>query len=245
MSKEIVFKNEILRGVVGSTAHGLNIVGEDDIDEMGVFIEPPEYVCGLRSLDHYIKRDQPEGVRAKPGDLEVTMYSLRKFCGLAAKGNPSVLVLLWLPEHQMKSKLGRELVWLRDKFISHEMGERFLGYLTSQKLRLEGKLSKKVQRPDLVEKYGYDTKFAGHAVRLGFEGLELLTDRKLTLPMKQHERDYVREVRTGKHPLPEVLEQIESLQGALRNLIEKRKDWKADIQGINNFLVKAHREHWQ
>jgi len=36
----------ILRAVVGSTVHGLANAGTDDRDEMGVCIEPPEYVLG-------------------------------------------------------------------------------------------------------------------------------------------------------------------------------------------------------
>lgn len=52
---DIATQNEILRGVVGSTAHGLAISGQDDRDEMAVFIEPPENVCGLSPCDHYIQ----------------------------------------------------------------------------------------------------------------------------------------------------------------------------------------------
>ena len=63
--REIALDNEILRGVVGSTTHGTAIEGQDDRDEMGVFVEPPEFVCGLTSCDHYIYRDQPEGVRTR------------------------------------------------------------------------------------------------------------------------------------------------------------------------------------
>lgn len=59
--RDVALGNEILRGLVGSTAHGTAIEGQDDRDEMGVFIEPPENVCGLRSVDHYIHRTQPEG----------------------------------------------------------------------------------------------------------------------------------------------------------------------------------------
>ena len=102
--RTIAFDNEILRGVVGSTAHGTAIEGQDDRDEMGVFIEPPENVCGLTPCDHYIQRDQPDGVRSQPGDLDLTMYSLRKFCRLAAHGNPSVILLLWLPSYISKNR---------------------------------------------------------------------------------------------------------------------------------------------
>jgi hypothetical protein len=62
--KEVALRHEILRGVVGSTCHGTAIEGQDDRDEMGIFVEPPEYVCGLKTLDHYIYRTQPEGVRS-------------------------------------------------------------------------------------------------------------------------------------------------------------------------------------
>ncbi len=102
-ARDIAFENEILRGVVGSTAHGTAVDGQDDRDEMAVFIEPPENVCGLTPCDHYIYRDKPEGVRSEAGDLDLTMYSLRKFCRLAEQGNPSVVILLWLPTHEAKT----------------------------------------------------------------------------------------------------------------------------------------------
>ncbi|MDE2103551.1 MAG: nucleotidyltransferase domain-containing protein, partial [Patescibacteria group bacterium] len=177
ISKEIALGNEILRGVVGSTSHGTAIEGQDDRDEMAVFIEPPENVCGLTPCDHYIYRDQPEGVRSQPGDLDLTMYSLRKFCRLAAQGNPSVIILLWLPDHVSKTRLGAELIGMREAFINRESGQRFLGYLVAQKMKLTGERTQTVARPELVEKYGYDTKFAMHALRLGFEGIEMLTHR--------------------------------------------------------------------
>ena len=153
----IALSNEILRGVVGSTAHGTNIEGQDDRDEMGIFVEPEEYVCGLRILNHYIYRDQPEGVRSQPGDLDLTIYSLRKFCRLACQGNPSVIILLWLPEYVIKKELGQQLIDIRDAFVSSSAGDSFLGYLRSQKMSLIGERAKKVQRPELVENFLHHT----------------------------------------------------------------------------------------
>ena len=45
---EIVEQGTILRATVGSTVHGLHDGGQDDRDEMAVFVEPPEYLIGLR-----------------------------------------------------------------------------------------------------------------------------------------------------------------------------------------------------
>lgn len=61
--------SEILRGVVGSTAYGLAIEGSDDRDEMGVFVESPQRVCGMTPLDHIIQRDAKEGERSRLDSL--------------------------------------------------------------------------------------------------------------------------------------------------------------------------------
>ena len=38
-------------------------------------------------------------------------------------------------------------------------------------------------RPELVAVHGYDTKYAMHALRLGLQGVELLTTGRITLPV--------------------------------------------------------------
>lgn len=243
MSKEIALNNEILRGVVGSTSHGTAIVGQDDRDEMGVFIEPREFVCGLSSSDHWIYRDRPDGVRSQPGDLDLTMYSLRKFCRLAAQGNPSVIILLWLPKHIAKTQLGENLVRMRHAFISRESGKRFLGYLIAQKKSLMGERTHTVNRPELVEKYGYDTKFAMHALRLGYEGIQLLTERHLTLPIKEPELTTLRAIRTGQIKFAETMELINDAELQLRELVDNFKD-EANRTAIDKFMVDAHLAHW-
>ena len=96
--EEIVERSTILRATVGSTLHGLHHGGQDDRDEMAIFVEPPEFLVGLAwrdrearagSFEHYVERTQPEGVRSGPGDLDLVAYSLRKWLRLALKGNPT------------------------------------------------------------------------------------------------------------------------------------------------------------
>ena len=183
--KNLALTNEILRGVVGSTALGTAIEGQDDRDEMGVCVEPAEYVCGLSHFEQYIHRTQPEGVRSGPGDLDLVIYSLRKYCRLAVQGNPSILVLMWLPHHEIKTAAGEELLNVRDAFVSRAAGWRYLGYLTSQRRALTGEKSKQVSRPELVARYGYDTKFAMHALRLGLQGIQYLREKRIVLPIPE------------------------------------------------------------
>ena len=61
-SAEMVERGTILRATVGSTVHGLHHGGQDDRDEMAVFVEPPEYLLGLARA-RGIKR-RPLRVRA-------------------------------------------------------------------------------------------------------------------------------------------------------------------------------------
>lgn len=243
-ASKVALGNEILRGVVGSTSHGTAIDGQDDRDEMGIYIEPPKAVCGLYPFDHYIYRDKPEGVRSEAGDLDLTMYSLRKFCRLAAKGNPSVVLLLWLPGYITKTIFGDDLVQMREAFISRECGQRFLGYLTAQKASLTGERTQKVNRPELIEKYGYDAKFAMHALRLGYEGIELLSHRRLTLPVAEPNLSTLRAVRQGELRYEEVLELIDDAEGQLRDLVNGC-DLQADIPAIDRYMIHAHRNWWE
>ena len=243
MDEHTIFANTILRGEVGSVAHGTNIVGTDDHDEMGIFMEPPEYVMGLETREHYVKRDQPEGVRSQPGDTDLVLYSMRKFCRLAVRGNPTVNLLLWLPSYTVTSPIGRELVELRQSFISVDMGRAFLGYMEAQRRSLTGERSPKVQRPELVEEFGFDTKFAMHALRLGFQGIELLSTNHLTIPMPEYERTFLLAVRAGKMSKANCLEELAIRAYRLKSLV-KRMTSVVDRNKINDFIVRSHWSFW-
>jgi predicted nucleotidyltransferase len=166
---EAVATNDcILRCVVGSTVHGLSNPGTDDRDEMGVCVEPREYVLGLRSFEHWVSRTQPEGVPSGPGDLDLTIYGLRKYCRLALKGSPTVLLLFIDDEHVLqRTPLGSEL-----------LGDRHA-----------------TRTRELADEHGYDTKYAMHALRIAHRGHELLSTGRITLPIPQPAREHLMEVR--------------------------------------------------
>jgi hypothetical protein len=51
IERDIAEDGLIIRTLVGSTIHGLVLDGTDDRDEMGVCIEPPDYVAGLKRFE--------------------------------------------------------------------------------------------------------------------------------------------------------------------------------------------------
>jgi len=236
----------ILRGVVGSTVHGLSNPGTDDRDEMGVCIEPPEYVIGLRGFEHYVSRTQPEGVPSGPGDLDLAIYGLRKFCRLALKGSPTVLLLFFIEgEHLLhRTPTGAELQALAPAFLSKRTGRAFLGYLTAQRRGLLGDRHATRTR-ELSAEHGYDTKYAMHSLRIGIQGIELLRSGRITLPVPEPHRARLRSVREGAVPLDDVVAQLDDVTAQLEQLTaESELPARPNDARVNDFLVAAYEQTW-
>lgn len=197
--REAAFAGEILRSVVGSGVHGIAIAGTDDHDEMGVYIDRPDHVLGPgEHREDYVWRTQPEGARSGPGDTDLILYSLRKYLRLTIKGNPTALLPLYAPEEQLVvvTELGREVRMMRSRFLSQQAVERFLGYMHSQHERMLGQSKRNVpNRPELIEKFGWDVKYGSHALRLAYQAFEIASAGTLTAP---HGRR-----RTGADPVGE------------------------------------------
>src|SRR5438876_2046562 len=87
--------NTILRATVGSKLHGVNREATDDTGEMGVCVEPPEYVVGLRKFEQWVYGTQPEGHPSGPKDLDLAIYGLRQWGRWALAGNPAGLLVLF------------------------------------------------------------------------------------------------------------------------------------------------------
>ena len=249
-TQEVAEPNTVLRGLVGSTVHGLHLEGSDDRDEMGVCIEPPEYVVGLQRFEQWTYRTQPEGKRSGPGDLDLTVYSLRKWVRLAANGNPTVLLLLFVPEEHLvvNTPIGRVMrMTLPGLLASKRAGAAFLGYLTQQKERLLGTRGQlRVTRTELVERYGFDTKYAMHMLRLGYQGVEYLTTGQLSLPMREPERSLVMSVRRGDVPLGDVLTSVAELEASLRGLQQTAElPDEPNREMLDSFLTQTYLNYWR
>ncbi|TKK89293.1 nucleotidyltransferase [Herbidospora galbida] len=221
----IAAEHSILRCEIGSRLHGTHLGDAGDRDELGICVEPPEYVIGLRPFEQYIHRSVPEGVRSGPGDLDLTVYSLRKWMRLALDGNPTVLLALFAPDATV-TPLGAELLAEGPSFIlSRRAADRFIGYLRAQRDR------------------GRTPKAAGHMVRLGLQGAELLETGRITLPMPQ--REVIVAIRTGEIGRDEALAMAARLERRLAELApvsvlpEHPDEARADA-----WLVDAYRRTW-
>jgi len=246
LAETIARRGCILRGLVGSTVHGLSNPGTDDRDEMGVCIEPPEYVTGLRPFEHWVYRTQPDGVPSGPGDLDLTIYGLRKYCRMALKGSPTVLLLLFIDGEQVleRTPLGQELQDLAPAFVSRRAGRAFLGYVDAQRRGLLGERHATRSRERSAE-HGYDTKYAMHALRIAHQGAELLSTGRITLPIASPERERLMQVRRGELPLREVLDRLHTQASRLEDTtLSNDLPDVPDVDAVDRFLVDAYSRAW-
>lgn len=236
----------ILLATVGSKIHGLNLEGHDDTDLMGVCIEPPEYVIGLKHFEQYTKRDKPEGVRSEAGDIDLVIYSLRKYVSLALKGNPSILLLLHHPRPELCDDFATILRMNYWRFNSKHALRAFLGYLTQQKDRLIGSRGQmNVNRPELVERHGYDTKYAMHMLRLGYQGVEIAKTGRISLPMPVRERELVFGVRKGEYSLNTVLTTAGELAKEIEDYLHSDiLPDDSDREWADDFLIECYTKAW-
>lgn len=249
ISQEVAENGTILRAEVGSVVHGLSISDTSDRDEMGVCIEPAEFVIGLRHFEQFIHRTQPDGVRSGPGDLDLTVYSLRKFCSLALKGNPTILSLLFIPKEQylVRTFQGDELIEMAWAFASRHAGRAFLGYMQQQRQRLTGIAGNmRVNRPELISEHGYDTKYAGHILRLGFQGIDYMTTGRITIPMPEEPRQEILAVRRGERSIDQVMTMAGELEAELKDLLDiSPLPDKPDHVAVNAFLISQYQMGWR
>lgn len=241
---EDISRQEIIRAEVGSTLYGTGLPGTEDTDYMGVCVEPWQAIFGLQRFEQWQWRTQPEGVRSGFGDIDITVFGLRKFMHLACKGNPSILLLLFVPEDRLvvQTPLGRSLQVLARDIVSARVAAPYIGYATAQLDQLTGKRGGKhgKSRPELVEQFGYDTKFAMHALRLALQGCEILRTGRIEVPIPNPDGDLLRAVRRGDLDLTTVVELIETgIEGIRKAEMETRLPGAPRYGNIQHFMRHA------
>src|SRR5437660_3615186 len=124
--------------VGGSELHGAKVKDTDDLDIYGVYLEPPELVLGLEKQEFYVWSTAGDERRNGPDDIDVCLYSLRKWAGLAAKGNPTALHFLFSQNYAPQPEPWEEILKHRNVFLSRQASTQFGGFAEAQLRRLQG-----------------------------------------------------------------------------------------------------------
>jgi uncharacterized protein len=231
--------------VGGSQLHGVKLEGADDRDLYGIYIERPNQAL-WHGLEHFVTSTSPQSERNKPGDVDVICYSLRKFARLAVTGNPTILHMLFTPgdfgEEEWSEVLGS-----RHLFLAKAHARRYEGYANAQLHRMMGLAGrgKHGQRPELEEKYGFDTKAGMHVLRLLHEGIELVRCGWVTLPRPEPERSTLLEVRRGEWSQERVIAEANRLFSDLAAAVERSTlPEHPDINAVRELVTQIYLRSW-
>jgi uncharacterized protein len=231
--------------VGGSELHGAKVGKTDDTDLYGVYLERPEQALGLDAREHFVWSTAGDDRRNGPDDVDITLYSLRKGAGMAAKGNATALHFLFADPKEVDPKAWKKIQAQREVFLSRGSAKQFLGFADDQFKRLTGEKGrgKKGQRPEYIGKYGYDTKAAMHGLRLLYECLELMAHKRITLP--RPEKDLLIEVRSGEWTLERVLAHAKTLARDVEESVASSPlPERVDRAAISRLAAQVHLEFW-
>jgi hypothetical protein len=168
----------ILRVQVGSGVHGTSVTGQDDRDEMGLCLEPPQFVTGLARV--------PNGTRGQAPLVAFEQYE-------------------------------RHTAWDRPGGLANRSGAGDLDVII----------------------------YSMHALRLGLQGIELLTTGRITLPVPPPHRDTLRAVRRGDLPLVEVLGMITGAEARLTELRDSSAlPEQPDRRWVDGWLPRSYLNFW-
>jgi predicted nucleotidyltransferase len=235
--------NLIQAFIGGSQLHGAKVDGTDDTDWYGVFIETPAKMIGLDRDEHFVFTTGGKLGGNGPRDVDVCLYSLRKWAGMAAKGNPSAL-------HFAFAKPGFSTLWWdrivqqRNLFASKHHVTPFLKFADDQMERLCGRKGQKnIHRAALEQEHGYDTKYAMHVVRLYLEAREYMETGRITLPNPKV--DLLIAIRQGKYKLSEIEEMGKDLENeAMAAQRNSTLPEAVNLNEITNLITEVYLSFW-
>ena len=230
----------------GSELHGAKVGATDDLDLYGVYIGPPEDVLGLSPEQHFVWSTATDDRRNGPDDIDLTLYSLRKWAAMAARGNATAVHFLFADATAVSDPVWSMIQDRREIFLSKRSAAEFLGFAENQLKRITGEKGKgaKGTRPEYECAFGYDTKAAMHCLRLLFECSELMNEGTITLP--RPEKELLVEVRSGAWTLERFIREAEALRTRTEASAAASKLPEAvDGPKISGLVARVHLAWWE
>lgn len=211
----------IFRCVIGSRAYGLDHEASD-VDRRGVYLPPADLHWSLFGLPEQLENEE----------TQECYWELGKFLVLALKANPNVLECLYTPLVEFATPLARELLDMRDAFLSRLIYQTFNGYVMSQFRKLE---------QDVRARGAIKWKHAMHLIRLLLSGVTVLREGFVPVQIGEH-RERLLAIRAGHVSWDEVNAWRLDLHRAFDEaFVHTKLPEQPDYTRVNAFLLKARR----
>ena len=241
--------------ITGSYSYGCNEPGSSDEDISG-FCIPPKFILfphlagavpgfGRKpeKFDQFtVHHVEDKGSRK---EYDITIYGIVKFFQLCYENNPNMVDALFVPRRCVKhsTMLYEHVRDNRRMFLHKGSWHRFRGYAYAQLAKLEkGNNKQSERRQESIDKYGFDTKFAYHIVRLALECEQILSTGDLVL---DRDRELYKAIRKGEWSLERVREWFAEKERTLEELhVKSSLPHSADEEDIRSLLLECLEMHY-
>jgi predicted nucleotidyltransferase len=211
----------IFRCVVGSRAFGLD-TGDSDVDRRGFYLPPADLQWSLYGVPEQLENDATQEV----------YWELGKFIKLALKANPGILEVLYSPLIEHASDLARELLAIRDIFLSRLVYQTYNGYVLSRFKRIES---------DVRNGGKIKWKHPMHLIRMLISGIRILREHVVPVHVEEH-RDRLMSIRRGVMSWDEIEEWRLALHREFDEAFSQTTlPERPDFERANEFLIHARR----
>ena len=211
----------IFRCVIGSRAYGLED-DQSDTDRRGIYLPPAELHWSLYGVPEQLENEE----------TQEAYWELQKFIVLALKANPNVLECLYSPIVEFSTPLAKELLAIRQSFLSKLVFQTYSGYVASQ--------FKKMQM-DIRNHGKVKWKHVMHLIRLLISGIDVLREGRVVVQVGP-QRERLLEVKRGEVPFDEADAWRKRLQLEFNQAFENTSlPERPDYERANAFLIHARK----
>ena len=178
-------------------------------------------------------------------EYDFSIYSIVKYTQLAMENNPNILDSLFTPMRCVLfcSPVAQIIRDNRKSFLHKGSYQKFRGYMFSQLHKIEQKTnSSNPKRAETIQKHGFDTKFASHAIRLGLECEQILIEGDLDI---ERNREVLKSIRRGEWSIDRIKEFCSQKERHLDDLYQKSTlRHKPDEEAIKDLLMNCLEQHY-
>ena len=219
--------NLMFEGITGSVSYGV-CDDSSDFDIVGFCIPPKEMIFPHLSGNIIGFGDKPETfeqyqqhhviVKEWRKEFDITIYGITKFFQLCMENNPNMVDALFLPRHCIthSTEIYEHVRSQRKLFLHKGSWHKFRGYAYSQLSKIKNQTNaSNPKRAAAIEKFGFDTKFAYHVIRLLLQVEQILTEGNLEL---DRNAKVLRSVRDGEWSLERINDWFDSQEKNLNVL---------------------------
>lgn len=190
---------------------------------------------------HHIMDEDAHGGHAQEWDLSI--FNIVKFFELCRESNPNMIDSLFTPENCVVhcTNIGRMVRDNRKLFLSKQAWKKFRGYAHAQLKKMNDK-NPEGGRKEIIEKFGYDVKFAYHILRLFDEVEQIMLEGEIDL---QRAKEPMKAIRRGDWTAEEVrswaMEKEKALEVAYTNC---KLPEHAPVEPLRQLLMNCLEEHY-